>query len=669
MPLDPLVLTDLRGGLNLSESPHALRDDELQVCRNIDLDRGTLGGKRRGTDPVGNGYAGAISQATFLFRHTPSNDERLTELWMGGVTASGVGDLDFRDANGWAVYGNVSFGTDALIVASGAYALEAQSLHGKMFLAYPAESGGAPVDRLHVRQTVGGVTTFRRAGLLQPTIPTAADTASGGAYADPRYVRVRYTVQDANGVTLRRSEPSDTLTFTPSGTNLGMTVTRPALIGEGETHWELEIALDNINFYVVATLPIATATYDDAVPADTGYRLASGENVSPDIGDYELIWSPKYLAADEDRLVFGGAWVNPEYKSRVGWTPVHLSPGSGNDERIETDTDPYLDLDGFEGGEITGLSNATNGYITAFKYEHIYRLTRTGVRQKSYDATPITKKVGALPRSFVEGVDEYGRPCLYFADPKKGPHRLGMNGVEDVGEAVRDIWDRINLDATLPCHARWYPEVRQVWWWIAIDGALFPNTKIVLHTRHVRRDNDGTRRGWSDHDGPSAQALASALYADNIEDVPSQAQSLRLKPYLTLPNTVASGEALLQQADLGTTDDGVLYRAYMKTKSFLFRSLLGKVGVSNGTLLAEAASGSSVNVTLIRDYGRETATEAVSLTPTVAEGSAARVIRPKDALRLSELYALEIEIGDEEATADTWALDALSLTVRAEERT
>lgn len=664
--MDPLVLTDLRGGLNLGESPHALRDDELQVCLNIDLDRGTLGGKRRGTDPVGNGYAGDIRQATFLFRHTPDNDERLTELWLGGLNASGAGDLDYRDTNGWATYTNVTFGLDTLIAESGAYALEAQSLHGKMFLAYPAESGGEPVDRLHVRETEGGVTTFRRAGIRQPATPSAADTAGAGAYTGTRYVRQRYTVQSA-GITLRRSEPSDTLTFAPSGTKNGMTVTRSALLGEGETHWELELSLDNINFYVVATQAIATSTYTDTVADTIGYRVATGENVSPDIGDYELIWSPKYLAADDDRLLFGGAWVNADYKSRVGWTPVRLADGNGNDERIETDTDPYVDLDGFEGGELTDLAGPVNGYVTAFKASHIYRLSRTGVRSKSYEPICLTKKVGALPRSVVEGVDEYGRPCLYFADPEKGPHRLGASGVEHVSEGIRDLWTRINLDATLPCHAVWYPDERQVWWWIALDGAMFPNTKVVLHVRHMRRDIDGTRRGWSEHDGTSATALAATVYADNIEDVPSAVQSLHLKPYLTLASGVASGEAMIQQADIGETDDGDLYQGTFKTKAWLNRELLGVAGVMRGTLLAETASGSSVTVSLIRDFGIETKSVAVSLTPRTSEVGLSRVVRRIDELNLSEMFVLEIEVGDTAASASTWALDALALERRAEE--
>ncbi len=661
----PLILSDLRGGLNDTDTPAELRDDQLVLIENVDLDRAACGGKRRGIGHVSNGYAGTITQPTFLYRHTPTNNEHETELWLGGVTSGGVGALAYRDNAGWATYANVGFGLDTLIVASGAYALEAQSLHGKLFLAFPAESGGIPVDRLHVRETVGGVTRFRRAGLREPAVPTLGNTGSG-SYAGVRYARIRYTAQDTDGSTLRRSEPSDSATHTPSGSPSGMTVTRPALMGEGETHWEVELSTDNVNFYRVTTLAIATGSYTDTVVYETGYAGLDNP-LSADIGDYSLIWSPKFLSADQDRLLYAGAWVNARYKSRVGWTPVAGDvTGNGNDERVETDTDPYLDLDGFDGGELTDFKGPINGYHYAFKWSQIFKIVRTGTRARGYEAQPITKALGSLPRSAVRGFDESGQSCVYFPDPLRGPHRLGAAGLEDLGEDIRDVWGRLNLDATLPCRSVFYTETRQWHLWIAVDGAMLPNLKLVLHVKHVRRDADGGKRGWSTHTGKAAQATAACLYADNLISVPSGTQSLRLKPYMTLPSTVASGQALLQQMDLGVADDGEMYQARMRTKPFLLGDLMVRQGVTAGALMAEAVSGGSLAVSLIRDYSRETLTKTASLTAPVSGQT--RVVVPIDDLSLSDLFALQIEIGDTAPTSGTWALDQLTLITRDEER-
>ena len=59
---------------------------------------------------------------------------------------------------------------------------------------------------------------------------------------------------------LRRSEPSESLEFTPAGTATGAIVSKPATISEDETHWELEASLDDVNFYVVGTTDVGTTS-------------------------------------------------------------------------------------------------------------------------------------------------------------------------------------------------------------------------------------------------------------------------------------------------------------------------------------------------------------------------------------------------------------------------
>src|SRR5690606_5003066 len=105
-----------------------------------------------------------------------------------------------------------------------------------------------------------------------------------------------YTVQSV-GTTLRRSEPSASQSFTPSGSGTAARVTKPATISEGETHWEIEASTDNVNFYVIATQAVGTTTYNDSADPDT----YSDNPLSEDIGDYTLLWSAKFLSVDEDR--------------------------------------------------------------------------------------------------------------------------------------------------------------------------------------------------------------------------------------------------------------------------------------------------------------------------------------------------------------------------------
>ncbi len=645
----------MRGGLFDGESLTDLQPDQVSVVTNVDWNRASLGGKRRGTAHVSNGYNGAATAITFLFRHTPVNDERLTELWVAGPTSSG-GALDYRDATGWHA---AAFAPDTFI-SSGTYLMDMQSLHGKLFVAYPAASGGSPVDRLHVRLSTGGLTTLRRAGIREPAAPSVADTAAAGLYSGVRYARVRYTVQES-GTTVRRSEPSDATTWTPVGNKTGITITRPALLGEDETHWEVELSIDNANWYRITTLAVATTTYDDLTAYTTGYAAAG--IVSADVGDYTPPWSCKFLAADDDRLLMAGAWVDATKASRVGWTPVGLVEGVGNDERLEEDTDPFLDLDGFEGGELTAFTKSpSSGYFFAFKSSHIYKIARTGIRSKAYDAVALTKKKGAIARTAVVGVEETGNACVYFADPAEGPHRIGSRGIEDIGDGVRNTWARVNKNAALVAHSVFYPKAQQWWLWVALDAATVPSHALVLHCKYARRRDDGTVRGWSLYDGKLAKALAACLYADNVPTAP---QSLDLVPYVGFANTVETGQAMLQKADTGQTDNAETYRGYYRTRPFLLGSLVRKNGVESGAIIAPPASGETVTIKAIRDCGLDTKSVSASLTAT---GAQTRVIRHLDDLELGELEALELEIGDTAANSGTWALDQLSLWLRDEER-
>src|SRR6185312_16065401 len=174
------------------------------------------------------------------------------------------------------------------------------------------------------------------------------------AFITTRFYRVRYVVKSGTTI-LRQSEPSDTVTFTPSGTGAGATITKPASIGEGETHWQIEASFDDANFYIIATEPVATTTFNDENPNTIPYSDI-GDLDDTDIGSNVPLPAARLVGVDDDRLTLGGSFVNTDLDSRVMWTPVKNDPGLGNSERIPADTDNFRDLDTKEGGGLTGIS-------------------------------------------------------------------------------------------------------------------------------------------------------------------------------------------------------------------------------------------------------------------------------------------------------------------------
>lgn len=630
-------------------------EDQCTTAENVEFNLSTLGERRKGCISVSLPAAitGDVNMqaVTFLHRYLPTSDETASELWALAQHLTSQFYTLQRKTTAWFTVTPV---TDIDVTSNRGYQLSAQTLHGKLFLAYRSVGG---VNRLNVWDG----TTLRPTGLTEPAAPSVANTGTPGtAYTGTRYFRVRYTKQVAS-VTVLRSEPSDATTFAPSGTGTAARITKPATISEGETHWEVEASTDNANFYRIATTVVGTTTYDDSTAYVPGYATLTGSVLSEDIGDYSLIHSGKFLAADQDRLLIGGSWEDTALASRVSWSPVYGDPGVGNDERIPIDTDNFLDLDGFEGGPLTYLSNPVGGYIYAFKRSHTYRLGRTGQRSRAYEATNISKSLGALPGSVVEGVDQYGMPCLYFLDPETGPCRTG--GARMIQSASRDIlntWRTVNTDALIVSRVVYYPESRQVHWWIATSAGTVPNLKIVLQTNETREMPDGVRKGWSTATGRIAGAYAACLYADNI-DV-NIARSLVLRPFIGV--TAASGYVL--RCDTGIDDNGLAYAARTVTKPFVLRGLLNKFGSLTIAILAKANSTASVIVKVIRDFGLES--KEVETTLAASAMAESHVIKQLKNLNFSQMFAMQLEFKDAAVPAGTWELNRLDMTPREEEK-
>ena len=625
MPNPSLDIISLRGGLNDSDNPSAIADDQCTVATNVEFFHSTLGERRNGCSVFDITGSDLEDETTMvhLSQWFPTNNPLAAELWAVAATPSTSATWARFDTSG--VWHEV-VPTDApVFTAPDIFGIVTQPLNGQLFFAYHSA-----VNRMHVWDG----TTLRPAGLSQPVAaPTGANTGVG-TFGGTRYYRVRYTTQVA-GATTERSEPSAVLTFTPSGTGTGVIVTRPALLSEGETHWELEASLDNVLFYRIATTVVGTSTATDSVSNTVGY--AATGTLSENIGNYLLLPSAKYLLVDGDRLVFASHWTDLTKQSQVGWTPVTNDPGVGNSERLPLNVNNTLNLDNYVGGGITGLGKTVNNSWYAFKWLGIYKMTRTFDVTNAYAPATVSTERGALPGSVVAGMDENGRACLYFLDPVMGPSRLGPSGLEVI-IGLRKTWNTVNMRAAnVVARGIYYPYKQQVHWWVATGTSDTPTLKLVLQVSELQSTgNGGARRGWSLATGTIATATAVTVFNETV--VEDGNTVLRELPYIGI-----STPNFIQRCDVATSDAGVAYVAVIRTKPFFLAGLLNRWGAMCGTLLAASNAAAGIVVKFIRDYSIETNQKTGSLAPV---GTEEYVVVDFDDLDISDNRAVQIEFTD-----------------------
>lgn len=625
MPTDITIAT-LRGGMNDELAPSALPPDQCVLAENVEFFLSTLGERRGGCAAFSMTGSGLLNETTgvFLGQWFPDNDPLDPDLWGVGVTPGTSATFSHYQSNAWT---DVTPDDAMTTTAPGIYGVAAQALNAKWFLSYPCST-----DRLHVWDG----THLRRTGLAQPAAaPVVTDTGSG-TYATTRYFQVRYVVKSGATVLLR-SEPSAVATFTPSGSGSGALITKPATINEHETHWEIEASTDNAFFYRIATVAVGTTTYTDTTTFVDGYN--SQGPLSETIGTYLLQPNAKYLTADDDRLIGAGHRTDPTQKSRVWWSPVNKDPGVGNDERLPLASlvDNYEDLDTTDGGEITGLSQTTNGLIYLFKFGHIYRLVRTFKGSgAAYKAICDTKKKGALDGSVLQGMDEYGRACVYFLDPVAGPCRIGQSGINEL-RGLRNTWKTVNIKATDKiCMGVYYPDKQQLWYWVARNGQNTPNYILKLQVNEVQETVAGVARGWAVASGRITEGTACCLYNEVVTS--GSVITLRARPlvYLSAPDYI-------QRCDTGEDDHGHPYAGTIITRPYLVQGLLNNWGEMACALLATADATASVEVACIRDFGQETNSRSTDLLPQSTEEF---VIKTFDDLVMSEARSIQFRFSD-----------------------
>lgn len=626
------VFDNLSGGRNGYLPAWAIGETECADAVNVDFYKSRFGNKRGGMTPLATASFFAAGIVSWLYRHVPGTDETAAELW-----AIGEGSPpDFGVMRAGTTFASPIFaGTPIGTFTGNAWELSAASINSKILITYKSAN---------LRPVVGEAGILRKAGLVAPAAPTAANGAVAGAYpAVLRYYRQRWTTQ-SGGVTIRRSEPSTSVSFTPSGAFTTAVVTRSAVPAsdESETHWELEASTDNVSFYRIATVVVATTTYADSALVAT-YRT---NPLSALTGTYTLQKCYKFVAADQNRVLGFGSHTTTDKQHRIEYSAVIGSLDISDEERVDTTVGYYTDIDEMDSGEPTGLCGPIYGSFFAFKERQVWQGTPTGNVDKPYDWRAITKTTGAIAfNAIAKGEDALGNPALYWMS-RRGPYRWGIFGVEYLGRNLEDYvvgpTAVLNLAATkAKAVVMFYQDKRQVWYWWPTGSSNDPNQGFIY---------DLTTGGWSRI--PSGDLWANVRCAVMFANTPAASMSKDLKPYVG--QTGANDR--IWKADTGTTDNGTTYQGYVITKAVEpgGPGFVGEAG--EAVLLAKVASGVTITDTVTGDFGLTTATGTALLT---AVGSETRVSVPLTGSALGQVQFVQHQIGDASASDVTWTLDRL----------
>jgi len=480
---------------------------------NVDLTLGGLGAKREGSNEVLGTWTGGTAFTTgihSILRHNPTPATQ--ELWAVDVAAT---PLMKRHVTGTTTWADVAVTVETVSTGS-EHLVQGTSFNDKFFLSFPSSA-----SRMHVYGlNTSGTNSLRRVGIAPGSnAPTVADTGAGAYAAVLRYYRVRWALVDGSSVIHKMSEPTPSVSFTPSGAGTAARVTKPTTpANEDVNTWYVEASTDNVNFFQISSgIAIGTTTYDDSA-ATTTY---ASSRLSDPQGYFSL--PPSYTATitDNNRLIgiFG---------SRIYWGPILGVLNRGDDERIvETATQkPYLDLNPKDGGDLTAIARTVNGVIYVFKLSQVWRVTPTGNALQPYSARKISDTVGSVSKHAVcSGEDAAGNPVVYFWS-ERGPYYAGADGITYLGRDIEDLTRNTafgyrmntNVGATVVAHVQYLASRSMLFcWWSSFSalgaGASFPANLAVNFTKlGTRRDQYGLRGGWVKFDGKPANARCSCVF-------------------------------------------------------------------------------------------------------------------------------------------------------------
>jgi hypothetical protein len=626
-------------GRNGWDSPLDVGPEQSVETRNCHFYNSGLGTKRGGSTAI---TESGLSGHNALIEHVPGQDPTAAELWIVDNTATKKILRSSAGASSTSI--TLSNMTLKDNVASAAWDTFGVTLNGKLYLAYDTT-----VNRLHVFDPGLSTTDVRRAGMGKPAAPTGADDAAGGLSLSRSY-KVAFTEQRSS-VTVRRSELSAVLTRTIAA-KAGSTITKPASLSEGETHWEL-YAADTATgtFYLMATTVVGTTTYDDTAASIT---TTTAETTA---GTNTPFPSVKYLGTTGARLYGLGVWESSAGDSitpkdgRFYFGPVLDSTDVHADEIIfnTVDLQGRIDLARNAGAVDRGVTRKpVNNVIYAFQSAGVYGLIPTESDVTPYRRIVLTTEVGAVNnQSIVIADTTTGASCVYFLDPVKGPYTVGgPNGLKWCGKDVKDLWDTVNKDATtLVAWGLWYADRHQVWFAVATGSNNDPDTILVLDVTEQTLDEDGDLRGgWSVYTGNLAAARCGVAFSNTVATTRSRARV----PYVGLN----SGTTLLRYDEAVTSDNGTAFQAYVTSGALAQADR--DITLQEPYLRASAQSGVSIQQAFVRNFSDETSrTSTVDLTPV---GSQTAVLRKFEGASLVDGDAVQVTLGDASAVASAWTL-------------
>jgi hypothetical protein len=649
---DPFVLSnDFRGGRS-KDVPAFLRETHCAEAVNIDFFYARCGNKRWGSQLQFTGAFGGDGNTPWgsLIRHQPGTDESQAELWAFNHGPS-PGQVQRVVAIG-APTGIVlpdPINTTLPLKAAGAE-VRGATFNGKLFLAYDS-----PVDRLHVWDG----TTVRRVGIAQ-TPPPTFNSVGAGALTDTRNYKAAFTKQ-VGGITVARSELSD---FSGIHTMVAQycAMNRPALLNEGETHWELYAFSDDDAYgtgYLIVTSPIAAVSAVDNLTPLVG-------DPPPEIGLNTPPISWKYLMVHGNRLLGAGSWEASQPNNRVWFTaPLGSGDQPNDDERVPVTlaAQNFVDLDENDGGFIVGFGGVINGSPVVVKSNGVHRLIPTGNAATPYQvaATPISRTVGGIRQeAIVQAEDEAGNVALYWL-ARTGPYRYSpTRGVEYCGYDIEDVWETTRAgDGYGQPHGVWYAAKKQVWFHVAISTPGWPRSathRLVLHTQSCRSTGQGARGGWVRHDGSVCTALASVLYVTPT----AAANGSPLRPYTSyglyaVPIPIVGGftRAAIVSHDLAglLTDLGTdTYRSYLYSPAYLLGGLANRFSTLEPLFLvrrevAGAFQESTFGATLLRDFSEEQLFDRITQ-PSDSAAATTRFQIRRMATSMTGAHAVQVILGD-----------------------
>lgn len=627
-----------------------LQDHQVVEALNVDWAESAVGRKRPGSTALAmTGGTAPTTSIEAIFRHVPGSLESEAELWLVDAAATPV----VKRLTGGTTWADVTMPD---VISSAPQEVDAVSFNGKLFLAFDSI-----VDQLHVYDAGLSSPKVRRVGLNATLAPTATNTGSGSYTALLRYYRIYWT-QITSGRTVRRSESSPSVSFTPSGSGTHARVAHPGVPNEDATHWNIEISLDNVNWYELTSVVVATGTYDDNSAVATYILTATVSNYAA--GLYGMPPSARYLLTDGNRLLMGGTWElsgsnSSGRTSRVWFTPVLGDADKGDDERIPNTTTRknWVDLNESDGGAITALAGPLNGIPFAGKYRQLWKLIPTGDVLAPYQPRKLTDAVGIIhKKAACLGEDELGRPALYFMS-HKGPYRYGAEGLQYIGRDNEDIWRVMNLAASKSvAQLVWYADLHQVWVFVATGSATDPDVKMLFDVQLGRPDSLGqVRGGWAKHTGPQASARCSVMFANTV----GATMSRDLRPYIGKP---AAAE-IWKCYSSATTDASTAYQAYLTTKPiYVTGDIRRYVGLGEPSVIAKVGT-PTLTVTMSRDFGVETRSGTTTI---AAVGSETRVIKKVEGLEWEQVRVAQVTVGDGSALDSAWTLDGLVIPVTPE---